>query len=243
MIARLAWAGALLVLATLTAFLQLDRQSDATPSLAPLVPEPFRGYAQAQLAAMAAEGPDAELALAEAQRLVRRRPVPAEHLTLLAVAQAKANRTDEAGVTIQIAAQRGWREPVAQEAVLRLALDAGDKPEAARRYAALFLHPTTSNDLLRELAPTVLGEPGGEGQRTLVDILSGTDRWNSAFLRRGAQVIPASAFADIATASMKRGLRFDCGVLALAIKDTAQRDQAAADRLKSGASGSCPDLQ
>lgn len=42
-------------------------------------------------------------------------------------------------MTIQISSQRGWREPVAQVAVLRLALDADDKAEAAHRYAALFL--------------------------------------------------------------------------------------------------------
>jgi hypothetical protein len=58
---------------------------------------------------------------------------------LLAVAQAKAGNAEAAGLAIQIAGQRGWREPVAQEAVLRLALGAGNKPEAARRYAALFL--------------------------------------------------------------------------------------------------------
>jgi hypothetical protein len=243
MIGRIIWFAALLGLALLTTFIELDRQSEATPMLAGLVPEPLRGYAQARVAGEAAEGDDAALALAEARRLVRRRPVPAEHLTLLALAQTKAGEVEQAGLTVQIAAQRGWREPLAQEAVLRLALEAGDKPEAARRYAALFLRPATPDELLRDLAPAVLDEPGGDGQRTLVDILSGTDRWHSVFLRRGAQVIPPSAFADIATATMKRGVRFDCGALAQAIKGTGQRDQAAAARLRSAAGDSCPALR
>jgi hypothetical protein len=242
MIGRIIWFAALLGLALLTTFIELDRQSEATPMLAGLVPEPLRGYAQARVAGEAAEGDDAALALAEARRLVRRRPVPAEHLTLLALAQTKAGEVEQAGLTVQIAAQRGWREPLAQEAVLRLALEAGDKPEAARRYAALLLRPATPDNLLRELAPAVLGEPGGAGQRTLVDILSGTDRWHSAFLNRGAQVIPPSAFADIVTAAMQRGVRFDCDALARAIKLTRQSHLAAAERLRSAARSSCPAL-
>lgn len=242
MIARVIWWSALLALAVVTTFLQLDRQSEANPALASLVPVPLRGYAQVPIAGMASEGDDAALALAEARRLVRRRPVPAEHLTLLAVAQTKAGAADQAGLTIQIAAQRGWREPLAQEAVLRLALAAGDKPEAARRYAALFLRAATPDTLLREYGPAVLDEPDGPGQRTLVDIVSGTDRWNDNFLRRGLQVMPTAAFTDIATATIARGTRYDCGALAQVIKGLRQRDEASAARLASAASAECPQL-
>jgi hypothetical protein len=243
MIGKVAWPALLLAIAAVTTFLQIDRQADISPSLAPVVPQPLRNYAQPVVAAAAADGTDSALALEEARRLVQRRPVPAEHLTLLAVAQTKAGQPEQAGLTIQIAAQRGWREPVSQEAVLRLALDAGDKPEAARRFAALFLRRATPDALLEEVAPAVLDETGGPGQSTLVDIISGTDRWHSTFLRRGVTVIPAAAFVDIATASMKRGVRFDCAAMALALKGTMQRDQTAADRLLSAARGSCPDLE
>jgi hypothetical protein len=116
---------------------------------------------------------------------VRRRPLPAESLTLLAVAQAKAGHLEAAGRAIQIARQRCWRVPIAQEAVLRLALGARDKLEAARRYAALFLRDQTPDNLLQELAPAMLGEPGGLGQRTLITIIVGGERWHSTFLRRG----------------------------------------------------------
>lgn len=243
MIVRLIWFAGMLGLAVLTALLQIDRQSDLTPSLASLVPAALRSEAQVQIAARAVEGKDSRRGLVEAKRLVMKRPVPAEHLTLLAVAQTKAGELEQAGVTIQIAGQRGWREPLAQEAVLRIALQAGDKAEAARRYAALFLRSATPDDLLRELGPTVLNETDGPGQRTLVDIISGTDRWNATFLRRGARVMPTPAFADIATATLERGARYDCAVLEQVIKDAERSEPAASQRLRDAAIGLCPKLK
>lgn len=240
MIAKVAWIGALFALAVLTSALQLDRQSEAVPALAAMVPEPLRGYAQAQLAASAIQDDKPELALAEAQRLIRRRPVPAENLTLLAAAQAKASQSKQAAMTIQIAAQRGWREPLSQEAVLRLALAAGDEAEAARRYTALFLRSATADALLRDLGPQVLNEADGVGQRTMVDIISGGDRWQSAFLRRGAQVMPAEAFAQVTISSIARGTRFDCTVLSQATKQVAQRDPASAARIRNASRERCP---
>lgn len=242
MIGRMLWIALLFALAVVTTMLQLDRQADATLALAPFVPEPVRGYAQTRIALAAAEGADSAAALEEAKRLVRRRPIPAEHLTLLALAQTKAGMPEQAGLTIQIAAQRGWRDPVAQEAVLRLALAAGDEPEAARRYAALFLRAATPNTLLQEVGPAVLARTGGPGQRTLVDIISGTDRWHDTLLRRGVQVMPPAAFADITLASIERGARFDCGILKQSLKALGQKDAATANRLVAGSRGLCPDL-
>lgn len=82
---------------------------------------------------------------------MQRRPLPADNLVLLATGQAKEGKPDYAMLTIQIAGQRGWRDPIAQEAVLRLALAARDKPEAARRSVALFLQRQTPDALLEEL--------------------------------------------------------------------------------------------
>jgi hypothetical protein len=161
MIGRIFWWTALLAVATLTTALQIDKQAEASPSYATLVPVPMRNFAQTQIAARAAAGDDSGRALAETRVLVARRPVPAEYLALLAVAQAKAGQGEQSGLTIQIAGQRGWREPLTQEAVLRIALNAGDKAEAARRYVALFLRTETPDALLIELGPQVFDAPGG----------------------------------------------------------------------------------
>lgn len=240
MIGRIIWFAALAAIAAVTTALQLDKQSEAAPALAPLVPQPFRNFAQTQITASAAESGDPAVALAEAERLVQRRPLPAEYLTLLAIAQTKAGKAEAAGRTIQIAGQRGWRDPIAQEAVLRLALDAGDKAAAARRYAALFLRRDTPDALLAELGPAVLDEAGGPGRQTMVDIVVGGERWWELFLQRGAQVMPPAAFAAITADSLKRGAEFDCAVLGPSINTLKQRDAAAGAQLAAAAAERCP---
>lgn len=242
MIGRIAWFAALAAAALLITGLQVDKQAESTPSLARIVPAPLRNYAQVQVARSAIATGDPATALAEAERLVRRRPVPAEHLTLLATAQARAGRLDEAATTIQVAGQRGWRDPLAQEAVLRLAHAAGDKAEAARRYAALFLRDRTPDALLEELGPAVFGGSEPIGRETLVAIVVGGERWHSLFLRRGAQVMPPADFGAIAAASLRRGADFDCEALGKSIALLRQRDAAAADGLSRAVAGRCEGL-
>jgi hypothetical protein len=231
MIGRIIWWTMLAATAFVTAALQVDKQAEAAPALSPLVPAPLRDFAQTQIAAQAAAGDDPAGALAEAQLLVQRRPLPAEYLALLAVAQAKAGQADQSGLTIQIAGQRGWREPLVQEAVLRIALNAGDRAEAARRYAALFLRAETPDALLTELGPQVFDAPAGPGEATLIDIVAGGERWHSQFLRRGALVMPPAAFSAVTRAVAERGARFDCAELARAAKVIKRRDPAAAQSL------------
>jgi hypothetical protein len=217
--------------AIITIALQVDKQAETSPTLAALVPGPLRNFAQTQMAAQAAAGDNPAAALAEARRLVQRRPLPAEYLALLAVAQAKAGQAEQSGTTIQIAGQRGWREPVAQEAVLRLALAAGDKAEAARRYTALLLRRETPDALLIDLGPQVFDGSGGAGEATLIDIVAGSERWHPQFLRRGAAVMPPPAFSAVTRAVTERGARFDCADLARAAKVLERRDGAAAQAL------------
>lgn len=242
MIGRIAWLAGLAAIAVITVFVQLDRQAEANPALAPLVPQPFRAHAQTFIAAAAAEGKDSANALEEAERLIRRRPVPAEHLTILALAQTKAGQVEQAALSIQIAGQRGWREPISQEAVLRLALAAGDMPEATRRYAAMFLRKTTPDDLLLELGPQVFGEPGEASRSTMTDILVGAERWYNLFPQRGVRVMPAQAFAEIAQSAIARGVQFDCTQLARTVGALRQQDEQAADKLIVAAAGLCPQL-
>lgn len=242
MIGRIIWFVALASIATLTAMLQADMQSRKVPALAAVVPEPLRDQAQQQIARAAFAGDNPARALAEAEKLVQRRPVPAEHLTLLAVAQTKAGQTEAGLRTIQIAGRRGWREPVAQEAMLRLALAAGERPEAARRYAALFLRSATTDGLLTELGPAVLDGPDRSGRDTMVAIVVGAERWHTTFLRRGAKVMPPAAFATIAIDSMSRGVAFDCNALKIGIQTLAKRDADATARLRSAAQRRCPTL-
>lgn len=243
MIGRIVWFAVLLAAAIVTAALQLDKQAESHPALATLVPAPLRNYAQTHIAAAAVEGDDTALALAETRKLVGRRPIPAEYLTLLAVAQASTGQAEQSGLTIQIAGQRGWREPVAQETVLRLALVAGDKGEAARRYTALLLRAETPDVLLIELGPQILGEPADAGREAMVDVVVGGKRWHEVFLRRGSQVMPPAAFSAIAASSLLEGAAFDCEALRQSIATLEQRDTDAANQLSVAAgAGRCPQL-
>jgi len=240
MIGRIVWTAGLLAIAAVTTALQIDRESHTTRALAPLVPAPLRNYAQTQVTLAAIGAGEPQAALAEAQRLVRRRPVPAEYLTLLAIAQAQSGQAEQAELTIQIAGQRGWREPLAQEAVLRLALAAGDKAEAARRYAALLRRQATPDAVLIALGPDVLGEPEGTGRQALTDIIVGAERWHFVFLERGPQVMPLDAFSEIAAAAIARGVVFECNSLKRTVEGLRQRDAAAAQTLAGPAARACP---
>lgn len=231
MIGRIVWTASLVVIGALTAALQIDRQTELTPALAPMVPAPLRSYAQAQIALAAARSDAPAGAVQAAEDLVRRRPMPAENLAILAVAQAKAGDYQAAGLTIQLAGKRGWRVNMAQEAVLRFALDAGDKPEAARRYAALFRDQSTPNQKLIALAPQVLGEARGPGQETFATIVAAAPLWHAQFLQRGAQVLPPAVFGEVIGLALERRAQFPCDQLSAAIAALRDRDAAEADRL------------
>lgn len=239
MIGRIVWTVLLIAIGLVTAALQIDRQSELTHTLATTVPPPLRNYAQRVVAVDAVQRKDPATALSEAEDLVRRRPMPAENLTILSVAQAKGGDLQAAALTIQLAAKHGWRDQFAQEAVLRFALDAGDKPEAARRYAALLRDGETPNEKLIAFATPVLGERRGAGQETFATIIAGAPLWYEQFLQRGAQVLPPAVFADVIELALERRAEFPCSYLTIALTGVRERDAAAAERLAGPAARRC----
>lgn len=239
MMGRIAWYAMLLALAAIIIAVQIDRQSAVAPAMAELTPQPVRGFAQAQIAARARQSGPPERALEEAKRLVARRPIPAETLRLLAQAQFAAGQAEAGFTTIQVAARRGWRDPVAQESMLRLAVAVGDEAEAARRYTALMLQNRTQDALLKEFGTTLFGGESDEAAQSLVDVLAGADRWSSAFLRRGARVLPPDAFARIISEAASKGAEFDCGALQAASRAISDRSSQAAAMIVAVAEKSC----
>jgi hypothetical protein len=207
--------------------------------LASLVPQPFRSYAQAQIVTQGlAGGGDAET-LREALRLVALRPAPAEHFTMLALAQSDVGAEEASMRTIQLGAARGWRDTLAQDAMARIALAAGDAPEAARRYTALLLQGDAPDALLEELGPYVFQEAGGAGRSTMIEIVSGTQRWGSLYLRRGSAVMPPDAFREISARSIEAGAQFDCGPFRQAVNTLSRRDERAGAALAEAAPRDC----
>ncbi|MEM6476988.1 MAG: hypothetical protein AAF687_12545 [Pseudomonadota bacterium] len=239
MIGRVLWLTAIILAALATTAVQLDRQSRFSPALSPAVPEPFRGFAQTGLAGAALLGNDKAGAVAEAEKLVSRRPYPAENLRFLAAAQFKAGDVESGTRTIQIAAKRGWRDTLAQESVLRLALAVDDIPEATRRYAALFLRTGTEETLLLEMGPQLFGEANGPGRQTFAEIVSGGERWLGTFLNRGPRVLPPDAFVEIVQDSSAKGAQFDCEGIKRATPILAKRDAGAAQALTANFAKKC----
>ena len=213
MIGRLVWVLSLSLVAVITIGVQFDRESERNPALAQTVPGLFRSSAQPVIATSAIASDDAQKGLEEARKLVRRRPIPAEHLRILSQAQLEAGEVARGALTIQYAAQRGWRDGISQEAMLRFALQAGDMAEAARRYTALFLRRGTNDEQLEAVGGDILGDPGGRGRATFSAIIIGSDRWHGRFLRRGARVLPPDAFLEVFEGIVASGGEFDCNAL------------------------------
>lgn len=237
--ARFVWYASLAIVALVTASLQIDRESARNPALAPLVPEAMRSFAQVPIAQRSAQVAGQDQSLRDAKLLVQRRPVPAETLRILAMAQFSAGQSDAGIKTIQIAAQRGWRDPLTQSAMLQIAMSAGDEAEAARRFTALMLRPEIGDTELHDVAASLFALPDSAAALTLIDILAGTERWQNAFLRRGARVLPAKTFAHITAEAQMQGAVFECPALQAALQGITNRDETAGTNLKQAVETTC----
>lgn len=213
MIARLAWWTALAGLAVVAVFAHLDRASENRPQLAAFVPPPFRSFAQVPMALVATMAASPEAARAEAERLVRRRPLPAEHLFALAVADLRDG--DKAGyaAAFRLATTRGWRSPAVQDVASREALAAGDYAAASNRVAALWALDANS-PALGTLTTQLLADPGG--REAFAGALAGTRVWQRAFLRKGLELAPPTQMARLLSRAQTLGAQFDCATLAKA---------------------------
>ena len=197
MTGRIVWLVLIAAIATVTAGVQLDREARYHPSIAGAVPEPFRAFAQEHRVAQAARSGNSEETLAQAAKLVARRPMPASHLRSLSAAQIEAGQLEEAAVSIQLAARRGWRDQPTQKAMLELALAAGDETEAARRFAALFVRRANGADFLKPLAARVFAPANDTARSEFARIVAGAERWHPIFLRKAPAALPPEALADI----------------------------------------------
>lgn len=189
------WLSLIASIAVIGLFAQLDRQSRYSPELSVFVPQPMRSFSQYHYAASAvATDTETEVALAEASRLLNRRPMPAKHMSLLAHAQSAAHQQSQGLQTIQAAARRGWRDTAAQSAMLGLAMASDDGVEAARRLAAIWaLTPT--DDLLIDIAPQVLARP--DAMAEFARLLGTSPRWANAVRQRGPRVLPEDQMSDL----------------------------------------------
>lgn len=206
---RFVWPLAVAGLALCTSAAQLDRASRRQPALATIVPAPFRSFAQERLAIDTVRSADPAIALETTRTLVRRRPLPAEHMSLLAIAAESSGQREQSAQLIQEAARRGWRDSIAQQAMFDISLGAGDPIEAAHRLAALWALREDQVPV-SDLTARLLATP--QGRTAMAETLVAGGRWTSQFLSWGGGGQP-DPFVQTLAESFRLGAHLDCDKL------------------------------
>ncbi len=201
----------LAVSAALVMVVQTDRQAVRDPAMIAAVPPAFRVIAQQSLSEtqIALRAADAE-AVAGTRHLVRLRPIPAHSLLLHAQTAQLASVNDQVLVPLEIAAQRGWREPLLQVLAGRAALASADWASATNRFAALVATgraPDQANLLLADL----LQNPDGRAQ--LADLLGRPGHYSPRLWERYSQVGTPAQVLDVARRVRDRTIPLDCSAL------------------------------
>lgn len=209
---RRAWYLLLLIVAAVATVVQVDRHAHEVPAYAAFVPHRFANFSLIGTAAQEAENGPPKKAVADARRVVSMHPIQAESLTLLAVAELRNHNQDLGSRALLLAAQRGWREPLAQRAVAIAAAQSGEWDVAADRLAALWKASSDGPDL-RELSASLLQQPEMQAHfaTRLVDDKEGV--WTDGFVRWATDNLEPAVFVNTVTRANRAGARFDCAMM------------------------------
>jgi len=208
---RYCWYFGLLVVATIATVVQIDRHALELPALAKWVPSQFRSFALIREAADEAVRGDPRRAVGDARRLVAKHPIPAEPLTILAIAEHRAGDGVASSAALILAAQRGWREPLAQQSVAIAAMQTGQAEIAADRLSALW-KTMKGRPHARELSGQLLEERAV--RKKFASKLANRKEWVEAFLSWASRNLALPIFADIIEEANKKGATFDCAMIA-----------------------------
>ncbi|KLE31419.1 hypothetical protein AAW01_07430 [Aurantiacibacter gangjinensis] len=214
---------------------QLDRASRSEPHLASTIPDAFAANASGLRVEQAVLAGETEAALAAARQQIRLRPIPAESLSMLAVAANLSGDSDMALAALEEAARRGWRDPLAQLAAGEGALQSGDVEAAAGRVAALLatgdLQPQAL-DLFGRLVRTP------DGRRAMAERYAAAGHWQVNSIPLAAAAVTPDLFADVMQQALELDADLPCGQLrALAEQYRRDGEEAAAARFWPG---DCP---
>lgn len=216
---KAAWGITLVAVAWAAIGLSLDLASVNAPELASGVPGPFQGEATRRQAFAAIEQGRAETALERATANLAADPAPAESLSLLALA-AGISATPEGNAlsskAITLAAQRGWRDPVAQLAAYNAAVQSGQMEFASQRLDAIFRVGVIEREMRMTALAQLASDP--EGREQLAKRLSETRNWTREFLTDSFNVMAADNIANVVVRTMANHGSFDCQQVSVAVQ-------------------------
>ncbi|QZH76388.1 MAG: hypothetical protein JY451_07610 [Erythrobacter sp.] len=223
MIGRAIWFTLLTLLALLATVAQVDRRSRYDGELASLVPSAYVGFASEQRTRQALAQGYGERALAEAQRLLRYRPLPANHLTMLALAEGMQSNAASATAALEVAAARSWRDPLPQAASAQAALTQGEHTIAAQRVSAL-LATGELPDRAGELFARLVASP--EGREAMAARYAAPGHWQANSLTGAALVARPPDIARALELALEMGAELPCDRLLRLAEDFVRRGYA-----------------
>jgi hypothetical protein len=186
---------------------QLDRQARHAPHIARFVPDALSSFALYRKAAQFVDQDNPVEAMQATRQLIAIRPIPAEHLSMLAYAQILSGDAAKGTQTIQQAARRGWRDVPTQRAMFGLARDGDDGAEMARRYIAMSVM-LGRNEMLAEITPQAFASE--EARETAAQLVAAPSLWSVNFMRYTLRELPASHALDIMIRVEAKGGAVDC---------------------------------
>jgi hypothetical protein len=204
----LSWYAAIVFTALAAIGVELDREGRFDSLIAAIVPELFQGDALENQTRRAFQRNDLVQGEALARRLVERRPIPAEGLSLYADALLANGKEQTGEVALQIAAGRGWRDPFVQRVVILSALQQGTLDIAANRVIALWRLGERGTWVLG-LTKATLEAPGGLSafERALIDR---ERKWGFDFLSWAAGNLSFEIVDRLAKQMAEHHSEFDC---------------------------------
>lgn len=187
--------------------IQLDRSSYQDTSLSLYLPLAFKDFSLAQESLQDLERGRADQALSKAERFLFKHPIPAESLTVLAIVQAKNENFTMASRAITLSAQRGWREPTAQRAIITSASKEQQWGVVANRLVALW-KTNSGKSIAEEMTPLSINRL--EVMQIFAKRLGDHPPWNEKFLGWAIKQPPNPSVVKILELASKNGVRFRC---------------------------------
>lgn len=208
---KIAWVLLCVALAICAFGLEMDRQSRQDVRFAGLTPKPFRAFAQTAIAEGLLSAEDGAHAVPAAMRAIRREPMAAEPIALLARAQYLAKNEAAAEQPLIVAAGRGWRDAFTQKVMASAAVSTGEYEIAASRLLGFLASRKAGTGMDDPIVRSMLAHP--QVRAAFGKQLASMPLLPLAFTMHGAANVSPDVYADVLLAYRAAGGTANCNVI------------------------------